>query len=103
MSGKKGELPCENDIQIAEQKTMILFHSKDSVNVRLTQRDISAYGNGNTKNPYVLNRSEYVYFLHEARNFLPILGFYNLTSDLSTPLTVHGQMNSRKASASKAV
>jgi hypothetical protein len=92
-----------HDIQIAEQKTVVLFHSKDSVNVRLTQRDISAYNNGNIKNAYVSNRSEYFYFLHETRNLLPILGFYNLTSDLSTLLTVHGQMNSRKASASKAV
>lgn len=51
----------------------------------------------------MLNRSEYIYFLHETRNLLPILGLYNLTSDLSTPLTVHSQMNSREASTSKAV
>jgi hypothetical protein len=53
--------------------------------------------------PYVVNRGENVYFFHEARNLLPILGFYNLTSDLSTTSTVHSQMDSRKASASEAV
>lgn len=84
MSGHERELRCETK-QIAEQKTVVLFHSKDSVNVR------------------VVNRGENVYFFHEARNLLPILGFYNLTSDLSTTSTVHSQMDSRKASASEAV
>jgi hypothetical protein len=51
----------------------------------------------------VLNRGEYVYFFHEARNLFPVLGFYNFTSDLSTTSTVHSKMDSRKASASEAV
>jgi hypothetical protein len=33
--------------------------------------------------PYVLNCGEYIHFLHETRNILPVLGFDDLTSDLS--------------------
>lgn len=66
-------------------------------------RVISAEDYGKIEIPYVLNRGEYVYFFHEARNLLLILGFYNLTSDLSTTSAVHSQVDSRKASASEAV
>jgi hypothetical protein len=30
-----------DNIQIAEQETVVLFHGKDSVDVRLTQRHLS--------------------------------------------------------------
>lgn len=87
---------------MTEQKTVVLFHSKDSVNVGLTQSYLSV-GIMERSKSYVLNRGEYVYFFHEARNLLPILGFYDLTSDLSTTSTVHSQMDGRKASTSQAV
>lgn len=52
---------------------------------------------------YVLNRSEYIYFLHETRNFLAVLSFDNFTGDLSMLLVVHSQMDGRKAPTSKTV
>ena len=51
----------------------------------------------------MLNGGEYIYFLHETRNFFPTLSFYDLTSDLPTLLAFHSQMNGRKAPASKAM
>jgi hypothetical protein len=80
----------------------VLLHSKDSVYIGLTGDKVSI-DDGNTRNPYVLNRGENIHFFHKTGNFLPMLGFYDLTSNLSTVLTVHGEMNSRKAPASKAM
>lgn len=37
----------------------------------------------------MLNCGEYIYFLHETRNFLPVLGLNDLTSDLSVLVGIH--------------
>jgi hypothetical protein len=80
----------------------MLLHSKDSIYIGLTEDEVSI-DDGNTRNSYVLNRGENIHFFHKTGNFLPVFGFYDLTSNLSTVLAVHGEMNSRKAPTSKAM